>query len=58
MSWLGIIVIIIGLYLAFKVVSVALKVVLWMLVVVAGYWFLAPFFGWPPLAEVIHVLGP
>jgi hypothetical protein len=58
MSWLGIVAVIIGLYLAFKVVSVVLKIGLWLLVVVAGYWFLAPFFGWPPLAEVIHVFGP
>lgn len=58
MSWLGIVAIIIGLYLAFKVVSMVLKVALWGLVIVAGYWVLAPFFGWPPLAEVIHVLGP
>ena len=58
MSWLGIIVIIVGLYLAFKVVGMALKVALWVLLVVAGYWLLAPFFGWPPLLEVVHVLGP
>lgn len=58
MSWLGIVAIIIGLYLAFKVVSLVLKLALWGLVVVAGYWVLAPFFGWPPLAEVVHVLGP
>lgn len=58
MSWLGIVAIIIGLYLAFKVVSMVLKVALWGLVIVAGYWVLAPFFGWPPLAEAVHVLGP
>lgn len=58
MSWLGLVAIIIGLYLAFKVVSLVLKVALWGLVIVAGYWVLAPFFGWPPLAEVVHVLGP
>ena len=58
MSWLGIVVMIIGLYLAFKVVSVVLKIALWLLVIAAGYWFLAPFFDWPPLAEVIHVIGP
>lgn len=58
MSWLGIVAVIIGLYLAFKVVSMVLKVALWVMVVVAGYWFLAPLLGWPPLSEVIHVLGP
>lgn len=58
MSWLGLVAIVIGLYLAFKVVGVVLKIALWLLVVVAAYWFLAPFFGWPELAEVVHVLGP
>lgn len=57
MSWLGLVAVVIGLYLAFKVVGVVLKIALWVLVVVAGYWFLAPHFGWPPLAEVLHVLG-
>jgi hypothetical protein len=47
-----------GLYLLFKVVGVVMKIALWIVVVVAAYWFLAPFFGWPELAEVVHVLGP
>lgn len=58
MSWLGLVAVIIGLYLAFKVAGFVLKLALWVLIVVAGYWFLAPLFGWPPLAEVVHVLGP
>jgi len=58
MSWLGMVAVIIGLYLAFKVVSMVLKVALWLLVVAAGYWFLSSFFGWPPLTEVVQVLGP
>ncbi|NLA69234.1 MAG: hypothetical protein GX856_13525 [Gammaproteobacteria bacterium] len=58
MSWLGLVAIIIGLYLAFKVAGVVLRLALWLLIVVAGYWWLAPFLGWPPLEEVIHVLGP
>lgn len=58
MSWLGLLAVVIGLYLAFKVAGFVLKLALWVLIVVAGYWFLAPFFGWPPLAEVVHVLGP
>lgn len=57
MSWLGLVAIIIGLYLAFKVAGVMLKLALWLLIVVAGYWLLAPLFDWPPLAEVIQVLG-
>ncbi len=58
MSWLGIMAVIVGLYLAFKVVGVLLKIVLWIVVVVGAYWVLAPFFGWPALAELVHVLGP
>lgn len=50
--------VIVGLYLAFKVVGVLLKIVLWIVVVVGAYWVLAPFFGWPALAELVHVLGP
>ena len=58
MSWLGLVAVIIGLYLAFKVAGMVLKLALWLLIVVAAYWWLAPMFGWPPLEEVIHVLGP
>ncbi|WP_168199009.1 hypothetical protein [Luteimonas granuli] len=58
MSWLGLVAIIIGLYLAFKVAGMVLKLALWLLIVVAAYWWLAPLFGWPALEEVIHVLGP
>ena len=58
MTWLGIVVVIIGLYLAFKLVGVVLKLAMWVLVLVAAYWLLAPYLGWPPLDEVIYVLGP
>lgn len=58
MSWLGFVAIIIGLYLAFKVAGLVLKIALWLLIVVAAYWWLAPFLGWPPLEEVVYVLGP
>lgn len=58
MSWLGLVAVILGLYLAFKVAGFVLKLALWVLIVLAAYWFLAPMFGWPPIEEVIHVLGP
>lgn len=58
MSWLGMVAVILGLYLVFKVAGFVLKLVLWLLIVVAAYWWLAPMFGWPELAEVVHVLGP
>lgn len=58
MSWLGMVAVILGLYLVFKVAGFVLKLVLWLLIVVAAYWWLAPMLGWPELAEVVHVLGP
>ncbi len=47
MSWLGILLIIIGGYLAFKVVGCALKVVMWGIVLVGAYWLLSPWLGLP-----------
>ncbi len=58
MSWFGIVLVIVGLFLAFKLVGVVLKLAMWVLVLVGAYWALAPLFGWPPLAELVHVLGP
>ena len=58
MSWLALVAVIIGLYLAFKVAGFVLKIALWLLILVVAYWWLAPMLGWPPLEEVIHVLGP
>jgi hypothetical protein len=56
MTWLGMLAIIAGSYLALKVAGFMLKLVLWAVIVVAGYWWLAPSFGWPPLAEVVQIL--
>lgn len=47
MSWIGIVVAIVSLYLAFKVVSFLLKLVLWLAVAAALYWFLAPMLHLP-----------
>jgi len=51
---LGVLVLLLALYLAFRVVEAALKVVLWAVVLVAGYWLAAPSLGWPPLPELIE----
>lgn len=45
MSWLAIIVVIVGIYLAIKVVGFALKLGLILLVVAVLYWLLAPHLG-------------
>lgn len=47
MSWLGIAVVVVGLYLAFKAVGVAMKLAMWALVLFGAYWFLAPYLGLP-----------
>ncbi len=47
MNWLGILLIIIGGYFAFKVVGCALKAVMWGIVLVGAYWLLSPWLGLP-----------
>lgn len=49
MSWLGILLVVVALYLAFKVAGFALKLLMWALVVLGLYWLLAPLLGLPPL---------
>ena len=49
MSWLGIVLVIIGLYFAFKVAGVFLKLLMWALVILGIYWFAAPYLGLPRL---------
>lgn len=49
MSWLGIILVIIGIYLAFKVAGFFLKLLMWGLVIFGIYWFLAPHLGLPQI---------
>ncbi|MDQ3039103.1 MAG: hypothetical protein M3R16_10775 [Pseudomonadota bacterium] len=49
MNWISIIVIILGVWLALKVVGTAFKAVLWLVVIAAAYWFLAPYLGLPKL---------
>ncbi|KLI98176.1 hypothetical protein [Luteimonas sp. FCS-9] len=58
MSWLGFVLVIVGIWLAFKVAGVVLRLLVTVLILVAAYWWLAPYMGWPPLGEVWHVLGP
>jgi len=47
--------VLLALYLAFKLLESVLKVIMWALVLVAGYWLAAPSLGWPPLADLIHL---
>lgn len=57
MSWLGLVAIALGLYLAFKVAGMLVKLVLWVVIVAVGYWWLAPWFGWPPLVDLVFGMG-
>jgi hypothetical protein len=47
MSWLGMLLIVLGIYLALKVAGFALKLVMWVLVLAGIYWLLAPYLGLP-----------
>jgi hypothetical protein len=47
MSWLGIVLVVLGLYLAFKVAGFVLKLAMWLLVAFGIYWLLSPHLGWP-----------
>lgn len=43
----GLLILIIAIYLAFKVAGVAFKLLLWAVVIGVGYWLLAPHIGLP-----------
>ena len=47
MSWLGIVLVVIGLYLALKVAGFVMKLAMWALVLFGLYWILAPWLGLP-----------
>ena len=49
MIWIAIIAIILGIWLAIKVVGAAFKLAVWLAVLVVAYWFLAPYLGLPKL---------
>lgn len=58
MSWLGLLLLVVGAYLAFKLVGALLKMLMFVLALVGAYWFLAPYLGWPTVSELFYVLGP
>lgn len=47
MSWLGIVVAIVCIWLALKVIGFAMKLALWAVALAALYWFAAPYLGLP-----------
>jgi len=52
---LGLLVLLLALYLAFKLLESVLKVLGWALILAAAYWLAAPTLGWPPLPELIEL---
>lgn len=58
MSWLGLLLLALALYLAFKVASALLKLVLFVVALAVGYWFAAPALGLPSVSDLFYVLGP
>ena len=58
MSWVGLVVLAVGAYLAWKLVGALLKILMFVLALVGAYWFLAPHLGWPTISELFYVLGP
>lgn len=58
MSWLGLVLLVLGAYLAFKLAGALLKLLMFVLALVGAYWFLAPHLGWPTVSELFYVLGP
>ncbi|GAA5007895.1 hypothetical protein [Pseudoluteimonas lycopersici] len=49
MSWIAILILVVGLWLVFKAVKLAFKLLAWALLLGGLYWLLAPVFGWPPI---------
>ena len=49
MSWFGIVLVVIGLYLALKMAGFVMKLAMWALVLFGLYWLLAPLLGLPAL---------
>lgn len=47
MNWLGIALVVLGLYLAFKVAGFVLRLAMWALVVLGIYWLASPHLGLP-----------
>lgn len=49
MSWIAILILVVGLWLVFMAVKLAFKLLAWGLLLGGLYWLLAPVFDWPRL---------
>lgn len=50
MSWIAIVLVVVGIWLALKCMGALLKLVFWGAALAGVYWLLAPMMGWPMLA--------
>lgn len=57
-NWIGLVLVVLGLYLAFKLIGALFKLLMWLVVLLGAYWFLAPVLGWPTLSDLVYVFGP
>lgn len=57
-GWIGLIMVALAAYLAFRLIGVVMRLLLCAALLVGGYWLLAPLLGWPGLSELAHGLGP
>lgn len=58
MTWLGLLVMALCLYLAFRLLGALLKLLMLALALVIGYALIAPHMGWPGPWEIAYVMGP
>jgi hypothetical protein len=47
MSWMGIVLVVVGLYLALKVAGFFMKLLMWAVVLAGLYWLASPYLGLP-----------
>ncbi len=57
-NWIGLLLVVLGAWLAFKLLGAALRLMMWLVVLVGAYWFLAPMLGWPTVPDLVYVFGP
>ena len=57
-NWIGLVLVVLGAYLAFKLLGVVLRLLMWLVVLLGAYWFLAPMLGWPTVSDLVYVFGP
>jgi len=58
LDWIGLVLVVLGLYLAFKLIGAVFKLLMWLVVLVGAYWFVAPALGWPTVSDLVYVFGP